>query len=106
MKLFVSDYLLSVSPEERATAASILQTPQMLKWCSKSVDEDKAYIRKHFIDEVDFANQYKLENTAANYDHLESVGTLCEADLVIWLYHRPGLTADSSEGHSRRVLLG
>jgi len=72
LKLFVSDYLLTVSSVDRATAASLLKTPQMAKWCSKTVEEDKEHLRKRFIDEVDFANQYKLESSAANYDHLES----------------------------------
>jgi hypothetical protein len=74
LKLFLSDCLLTVSPERRATAASLPNTPEMKKWCLTSVEEDAAFLRKQFINEVDFANHMKLENDAPNYDTLETVG--------------------------------
>lgn len=45
----------------------------MVKWCSKDVNNDKLYLRKYFINEVDFANFFKLEENAPNYNDLETV---------------------------------
>jgi hypothetical protein len=66
---------LTVRPEQRATAANLPGTPEMRKWCcGENVEKDCAYLRKYFINEVDFANQMKLETDAPNYDSLETVG--------------------------------
>ena len=74
LKLFLSDCLLTVSAERRATAASLLRQPEMGKWCGKTVEQDAEHLRRAFINEVDFANQMKLEQDAPNYDALETVG--------------------------------
>lgn len=73
MKLFLSEKLFTVNPERRPTAADLLKTPEMLKWCYKTVEDDKKYIRQHFINEVDFSNRFKLEDGGVNYDSLETV---------------------------------
>lgn len=52
LKLFLSNRLLTVSPENRATAKSLQKCPEMKRWCSKTVEEDSQYIRKYFINEV------------------------------------------------------
>lgn len=73
LKLFLSDRLLTVKPEHRATAATLLKTPEIKQWCMNNIEEDAAYLRNYFINEVDFANQMKLDNDAPNYDALETV---------------------------------
>lgn len=73
LKLFLNDHLLTVSPKKRSTAASLLKTPEMQKWCTSSVETDSAFLRAHFINEVDFANYMKLEADSPNYDALETV---------------------------------
>ena len=73
LKKFISEKLLTAKPEKRATAVSLLETPEMKSWCLAHVDEDKAFIRSKLINEVDFANRLKLEEDAPNYNCLESV---------------------------------
>ncbi|KAI1722676.1 protein kinase domain-containing protein [Ditylenchus destructor] len=72
LKKFVSEKLLTAKPEKRATAVSLLETPEMKSWCLAHVDEDKVFIRSKLINEVDFANRLKLEEDAPNYNCLES----------------------------------
>lgn len=72
LKIFLSDYLLSTSNKNNS-AAYLLETPQMINWCSKNVIDDKLYLKKYFINEVDFANLFKLEENAPNYNSLETV---------------------------------
>lgn len=72
LKLFLSDKLLTVNPQQRLTVDSLPDTSEMRKWCKRNVEEDSVFLRKNFIDEVDFANHLKLENDAPNYDALET----------------------------------
>jgi len=58
---------------DRVTASSLPKTPEMRKWCLAKVEDDKVYLRKKFIDDLDFANQSKLDPSGPNYDHLETV---------------------------------
>lgn len=73
LKLFLSEKLFTVSPERRPKAADLIKLPEMVKWCCKTVEEDKKYLRKNFINEIDFSNRFKLEDGGANYDNLETV---------------------------------
>jgi hypothetical protein len=52
LKQFLSNRLLTISPEQRATASSLPKTPEMRRWCKQTVEEDAQYIRKYFINEV------------------------------------------------------
>ena len=73
LKLFLNDHLLTVNPKQRSSASSLLKTQEMKKWCLANVEADSAFLRSHFINEVDFANQMKLEADSPNYDALETV---------------------------------
>uniref|UniRef100_A0A914KUW3 Protein kinase domain-containing protein n=1 Tax=Meloidogyne incognita TaxID=6306 RepID=A0A914KUW3_MELIC len=72
LKLFLNDHLLTVNPKQRSSASSLLKTQEMKKWCLANVEADSAFLRSHFINEVDFANQMKLEADSPNYDALET----------------------------------
>ncbi|KAL7076674.1 hypothetical protein ACQ4LE_003754 [Meloidogyne hapla] len=72
LKLFLNDHLLTVNPKQRSSASSLLKTQEMKKWCLSNVEADSAFLRAHFINEVDFANQMKLETDSPNYDALET----------------------------------
>uniref|UniRef100_A0A914HM17 Fucosyltransferase n=1 Tax=Globodera rostochiensis TaxID=31243 RepID=A0A914HM17_GLORO len=72
LKLFLSDCLLTLTPKRRVTAAELPKTAEMKKWCLPTVEEDSKFLRKHLIDEVDFANHLKLESDSPNYDVLET----------------------------------
>lgn len=73
LKMFVSERLLTVRADERPTASDLIRSPELRKWCNEKLEDDKRYLRKKFIDEVDFSNQLKLENEGHNYDWLETV---------------------------------
>ncbi|KAL3086710.1 hypothetical protein niasHS_008043 [Heterodera schachtii] len=106
LKLFLSDYLLTVSPKRRATAATLPKTAEMRRWCLTTVEEDAKFLRRHFIDEVDFANHLKLENDAPNYDLLETKDIpaefywdetwkkLEETELVVQMFIPPHYTSE------------
>uniref|UniRef100_A0A914CXQ0 mitogen-activated protein kinase kinase n=1 Tax=Acrobeloides nanus TaxID=290746 RepID=A0A914CXQ0_9BILA len=72
LKSFLSRKLLTVNIEDRETASSLPKTPEMRKWCLANVEEDKLFLRKKFIDDLDFANQCKIDTCVPNYDHLET----------------------------------
>ena len=72
LKTFLSDMLLTAEDSKRPTPAQILKSSDLKRWCSPTVEEDKKYLRKKFIDDLDFANQLKLEADGPNYDALES----------------------------------
>lgn len=69
----MSDKLLTVDPTTRPGASDLLNTKEMRKWCSPKIEDDKKFLRKKLIDDLDFANQFKLEAEGYNYDFLESV---------------------------------
>lgn len=72
LKLWLSNHLLTFSPKHRATAASLLETPEMGRWCLPTVEEDSDFLRNKIINEVDFVNHLKLEDDGPNYNCLES----------------------------------
>uniref|UniRef100_A0AC35G6D0 Protein kinase domain-containing protein n=1 Tax=Panagrolaimus sp. PS1159 TaxID=55785 RepID=A0AC35G6D0_9BILA len=72
LKSFISEKLLVVDDKRRPSPSELLNTKEMRKWCSPKLEDDKVYLRKKFIDDLDFANQYKLEAEGSNYDFLES----------------------------------
>lgn len=73
LKSFLSEKLLVVDDKRRPSPSELLNAKEMRKWCSPKIEDDKIYLRKKFIDDLDFANQYKLEAEGSNYDFLESV---------------------------------
>ena len=52
LKLWLSNHLLTFSPKHRATAASLLETPEMGRWCLPTVEEDSDFLRNKIINEV------------------------------------------------------
>jgi hypothetical protein len=72
LKGFLNDHIFTVDPTLRLTARGILDSERFLQWCSLSVMDDKLYIKKKFIGEVDFANREKLAVEGNNFDALES----------------------------------
>ncbi|KAI6234489.1 Mitogen-activated protein kinase kinase kinase 4 [Aphelenchoides fujianensis] len=72
LKHFLNDHLLTVDPADRLTARGILESERFLKWCSQTVGEDKKFLQKHFIGEIDFSNRQKLATDGINFDCLES----------------------------------
>ncbi|KAI6203676.1 hypothetical protein M3Y94_00584100 [Aphelenchoides besseyi] len=72
LKLFLNECIFTVDPADRLSASGILQSTRFLKWCSETVPEDKEYLRKHFIGDIDFSNRQKLATDGINFDCLES----------------------------------
>ncbi|KAI6226547.1 Mitogen-activated protein kinase kinase kinase 4 [Aphelenchoides fujianensis] len=72
LKHFLNDSLLTVDPADRLISGGILESERFLKWCSQTVVEDKKFLQKHFIGEMDFSNRQKLATDGINFDCLES----------------------------------
>lgn len=83
LKSFLNDHILTVNPKKRMTAREIVESERFLKWCSKSITEDKLYLKKKFIGEIDFSNRQKLDVEGSNFDALESKNIPAEVILSI-----------------------
>lgn len=71
--MFLNEVLLNPLPQLRPSARQVLNNKRLLKWCSASVELDKAHLKKRLIDEIDFANKLKIPKQGMNFDHLECV---------------------------------
>ncbi|CAD5206340.1 unnamed protein product [Bursaphelenchus okinawaensis] len=71
LKSFLSNCLLNPDGKKRPTASELVNHPKLLKWCSESIEKDKAVIKKLLIDKVDFANKMKIQRDGMNFDYLE-----------------------------------
>uniref|UniRef100_F1L0Y3 Serine/threonine-protein kinase Nek7 n=2 Tax=Ascaris TaxID=6251 RepID=F1L0Y3_ASCSU len=72
LKKFLSDKLLNIDAESRATAQQVLDSSLIKKWCFSSLDEDKSYLVRKLIHELDWPNRFKLESDGFNYDACEA----------------------------------
>lgn len=72
MKNFLNDHIFTLDPTKRLTARGIVESERFLRWCSPSVGEDKRFIKKKLIGEIDFANRQRLSVEGSNFDALES----------------------------------
>ncbi|VDM23715.1 unnamed protein product [Toxocara canis] len=72
LKRFLSDKLLNIDAEARATAQQLLDCSLMKKWCYADLDQDKSYLVRKFIHELDWPNRFKLETDGYNYDACEA----------------------------------
>ncbi|VDN00764.1 unnamed protein product [Thelazia callipaeda] len=72
LKQYLNDTMLNVDPNARFTAKQILKSSLIQKWCNESLEQDKDYLVKHFICELDWQNRLKLDIDGYNYNACEA----------------------------------
>ncbi|CAG9533443.1 unnamed protein product [Cercopithifilaria johnstoni] len=72
LKQYLNDTMLNLDPSARSTAKQILESHLIKKWCNKSLEQDKNYLVKRFIYELDWQNRSKLDADGYNYNACEA----------------------------------
>nr|CRZ22491.1 Bm8560 [Brugia malayi] len=72
LKQYLNDTMLNLDPSARPTAKQILESHLIKKWCNKSLEQDKNYLVKRFIYELDWQNRSKLDADGYNYNSCEA----------------------------------
>ncbi|VBB25391.1 unnamed protein product [Acanthocheilonema viteae] len=73
LKQYLNDTMLNFDSSTRPTAKQILESYLIKKWCNENLEQDKNYLVKLFIYELDWQNRSKLDIDGYNYDACEAV---------------------------------